>query len=260
MLISLSAGVIGWGMSHYLGSSEAHWFALTLFGATLFSYNLHRYLRFSDFKTSKSIRHQWINNSKNTIITLSMVGGVLALCIYAVYLWDLISLGVLGLSATITILYAYRFSDKKSLRELPYVKIYLIVFTWLTVTLLWPILHEGISLWSTIPLIIIHACYLFSVTIPFDIRDLPYDLPEQRTIPQVIGIQYSKYLAFSALLISGALTIIYFPHQLKLPFLYLTIIGNSFFILSASTDKKETFYSGWIDGWMIWYGLIWLFN
>lgn len=260
ILISLSAGVIGWGMSHFLGSSDAHWFAITLFGATLFSYNLHRYLRFSDFKASKSMRHQWINNSKSTILALSIAGGLLAFSVYSFFLWDWFSLGILSMSAIITSLYAYRFSGKKSLRELPYIKIYLIVLTWSTVTLLWPMIHTGASPQSQAPVIAIHVCYLFSITIPFDIRDLPYDLPKQRTIPQIIGVQRSKYLALVALFISTGLIGYFYPNQLTLPFLYVTVIGNSYFILSASIEKKEMFYSGWIDGWMIWYGLLWFFN
>lgn len=257
--VSLSAGVMSLGFCNYIGVKHPLLFALVVFSATLFSYNLHRYLRLKDFEKSASIRHRWLFFSKHLLLLLFLAGGVSAFSLYLFFLFDWDSFIVLSIVAILTCLYALRTRNNKPLREIPFVKIYLIAIVWVISLLIWPIIHTDQGLGQYIPVIFSFFLYLIATILPFDIRDLPYDLPEQRTIPQLIGIKWAKRIALILLSLSFLLLISSVTLKWSIFFLVLAYLGHFILILNATPKKDELYYSGWIDGWYIWFGLFWLF-
>jgi 4-hydroxybenzoate polyprenyltransferase len=99
------------------------------------------------------------------------------------------------------------------------------------------------------------ALFIFAITIPFDIRDIQIDETSKlKTLPQVIGIRKSQFLALLLLSISALLTIVListdvYDVELLTPYLLCTGI-TGLLISRASVDKDDYYYSGLLDGMM----------
>ncbi|NOQ92055.1 MAG: hypothetical protein GQ552_04975 [Flavobacteriaceae bacterium] len=128
-------------------------------------------------------------------------------------------------------------------------KLFLIAITWSAVTVLLPLKNTEISFSSDVWLIFIQRfLFLFAVTIPFDIRDVDFDNPEIKTIPQTLGTQKSKIIGVLALFL---FFIIEFLRDLKnestlLITMFITVISMLFLIFS--NKKQNQFYTSfWIE-------------
>lgn len=255
LLISLSAGTLTLGMSSYLLSDDALFYALCAFCATLFIYNLQRLLRFSEVKIQTSDRHKWLVRHKKIVLLLCIVGGVGTLTSYLILglrsdVFMMLGLSVLGF------LYAYGGEQKKALRDVPFIKIYLIVIVWSLVSVLWPAYRENILTVGVIWLLLVVASYIFAATIPFDVRDLSYDSKMHKTIPQIVGTRNSKVLSVVLLLVSAGIICSLDSSFLSNPFFYIAYAGMIILSLFTHPKRQEMFFSGLIDGWIIWFGLM----
>ena len=83
------------------------------------------------------------------------------------------------------------------------------------------------------------------LVIPFDIRDLQFDEPEKKTIPQLIGWKASKYTGITLLIICGLLSYSFFKEAIySIPIYFLSIL----LMLRVDDKRKELFYAFGIDG------------
>lgn len=254
-LVSLSAGTLTFGVSRYLLSDDSLLYALCAFFATLFIYNLQRLLRFSEVKNQTSDRHKWLVRNKKLVILLCIIGGVGALTSYLILglrsdVFMMFGLSVLGF------LYAYGGAQKKALRDVPFIKIYLIMIVWSLVSVLWPAYRENVLTVDIIYLLLVVGFYIFAATIPFDVRDLSYDSDKHKTIPQIIGVSTSKLLSVTLLLVSAGIICFLDSSFLSNPFFYTAYIGMVTLSLLTHRKRQEMFFSGLIDGWIIWFGLM----
>lgn len=254
LLVSFSAGILTFGVSTYQGFQMAHLLGVCAFFATLFIYNLQRLMRFDHVKIQQSARHTWLVKNKS-IMVFFCVSGVFGAIISYIFLGiesDLLL--IIGLSI-IGFLYAFSGLNIKALREVPIIKIYLISAVWALVSVFWPAFRQDDLNQDTILLMFSVGFYVFAATIPFDIRDLIYDSASQKTIPQLVGVNFSRILGIASLLTSGLLmsfTDVEFLYNLLFYFAYT---GMGVLILLSTTDKKEMFFSGLIDGWIIVLGM-----
>lgn len=88
----------------------------------------------------------------------------------------------------------------RPLREVPFLKIFLIAFVWTGACLMFPaVSFHGFNILSDLELqltAITYGCFIFSLTLPFDIRDLKDDKSLAiLTIPGTIGIFKTKLLS-----------------------------------------------------------------
>ncbi|MBK9505813.1 MAG: UbiA family prenyltransferase [Bacteroidetes bacterium] len=110
------------------------------------------------------------------------------------------------------------------LRQIPYLKIFLISFVWATVTILLPVIHseKAYNNFHILTMIIERFLFVFAITIPFDIRDMNADSQtELKTIPLLIGEKRSIYASIIVLVLFFAVSIIHYS------------ITNQWFILGA---------------------------
>ncbi len=258
LLVSFSAGTLTYGISVYQDYADAFTYGLCVFFATLFIYNLQRLMRFEDVQLNKSVRHEWLVKNKPFVISMSITGFVGAVVAYLILgiksdLFLVIVLSILGF------LYAYKGLNSKSLRELPFIKIYLISIVWTSVSVIWPAYRQGELDSNTIYLAIAISLYILAATIPFDMRDLIYDKSEQKTIPQLIGIPLSKGVSVLALVLSGVILITIHNHFAVNVFFYFAYSGMGLLTLLSNVARKEMFFSGLIDGWIIVLGITFLY-
>lgn len=116
----------------------------------------------------------------------------------------------------ISIFYVVRIQGR-NLREIPFLKIFAVVFTFFFVACLLPF-ENGLSLKVFLSKNLINGLflsanllYIFGITILFDLPDMSFDDPAQKTIPQILGPKKSFWLSvflvscvFVYFLLSGA--------------------------------------------------------
>jgi hypothetical protein len=114
----------------------------------------------------------------------------------------------------------------------------------------------------------VQFCFFLSLAIIFDVRDMPYDPPGLRTIPQVLGVRGAKFLAVLLLLPMCFLLILMswmflgsaedaasgIDLAYGLPLLGLILLGVS--IVFAKSDRPWWYFSILVDGALVFIPLL----
>lgn len=254
LLISLVAGALTFGFSTHLASKNSFLYAVVVFGATLFTYNLHRILRLREIQMNYSNRHRWIIKHPAILYLLATVGIGISGAFYFIFFFTLPSLLMLGAVGVISVTYAWRFNiSAKTLRELPYAKIYLIAISWTIVCFVWPLVNEGLNINDFWGVILSGTLYIFSATIPFDIRDASFDSPHQKTIPHLVGEKQTKRIGLITLAVSYCLLCWYSAALIYDAFTITAYLGLGSLILFTRQKNHELYFSLLIDGWIMFY-------
>ena len=233
-------------------------FLIFVFSSTLFTYNFQRLIKFYS-KTIAPIsgpRAEWVKRYR-FIVYLTTGAGALA-ALYFGWAFLLEAYWLLIIAGFFSLFYVLRLPFiGLNIRSLPHIKIYVLGLTWVLVTHVLPY-----TLFSNSP-INIQTClfflgsflFVFSISIPFDIRDLQLDNHQMKTIPQVFGVISAKRLAIGSVMVSTTLFYIVVEnfHLGILLNMILTIIG----IYNSGNYKYELTYSGLIDGLFIGLSLLW---
>ena len=148
-------------------------------------------------------------------------------------------------------------SGRRRLRDLSYVKIFLIAIAWSWITVLLPALELGMG-WS-IPMLIMlleRAFFIFAITLPFDIRDLEVDAYNQvKTLPAQLGYRRTKALALACLLIMTALAGLNYHIDVYGAGVFSALLLSALIafalIYFADKVKHDYYFSGLIDGAMV---------
>ena len=151
----------------------------------------------------------------------------------------------------ITFLYAIPMGVKMphNLRSIGGVKIYIIALVWAMATVVLPVLESQQTLvadhWN---LVLQRTFFVIVLMLPFEIRDLDTDQLQLSTIPQKIGIPYTKIIGYAML-----------GDIILLEFFKLEFNQNRFLILvfsvallatflAKSTKKRTRYYSAfWVE-------------
>jgi len=219
-----------------------------VFFASITGYNFVKYFGLAKFH-HRSLAG-WLK-----IIQIFSAIAFLLLCYYLFQLKTQTILLVSGL-ALITFLYAIPllpkhliFDEQQNLRQIGGLKVYIIAIVWSFVTVLMPIVNDGVNINSDVLITLIQRFLLVVVLmLPFEIRDLNYDSLKLATIPQKIGIKKTK--ALGALVLCMFFLLEFFKDELKTNFI-LTNLGLSillFLFLIFSSKKQSKYYSAfWVE-------------
>ncbi|MDO6818709.1 MULTISPECIES: hypothetical protein [Zobellia] len=168
-------------------------------------------------------------------------------------------IGVGGLVA-LTGLYALPLlPHTRNLRSWGGLKIFIVALVWAGATVVLPVLSEGGTFEKDVWIEVVQRfLFVLILLIPFEIRDLAYDSPELKTLPQRYGVANTK--------IFGAFG--------TLPFFFLILLKNNasleeaiaggvLFIMLGSLmfitkrNQHKYFSSFWVEGISIlWWGLL----
>ena len=257
ILVSLSAGSLAYACAVKLGNPHDIGIGFTVFFATLFIYNIQRILRLGEIKVKSSDRHYWLEDHVLLIKVLAGIGIIGAVTIYFTVLGWNIDFWFLAFSAIIGVLYAMKIHPKtKALRDIPYAKIYLIALQWALVSVYWPYMRIADTIDFPIGLGLSIFFFILAATVPFDIRDLVYDGKHKSTIPQIFGIKGAKLIALLFLIFSALSLYIFFPNVIYNGWFYVCYSVLALLILISSIYRREMYYSGIIDGWIVAYALL----
>ncbi len=154
---------------------------------------------------------------------------------------------------------------RRRLRDLSYIKIFLIAIAWSWITVALPAIELGLG--KNIPMALMaleRSCFIFAITLPFDIRDLEIDrYNEVKTLPAQLGMARTKALALLSLLLMSAFAFLNYHIDVygSSTFYALLLSGLLAYGLIQGADKArhDYYFSGLIDGMMIvQFLLIWL--
>lgn len=134
------------------------------------------------------------------------------------------------------------------MREIPYIKVYLIAITWAVVLILFPILNEGKFEWHVVLHGIAHAVFIISAAIPFDIRDVKFDRDSHKTIPQLIGIKWAKLTSTLLLILFAAIMMVFTTGLATSPSFIGAVVVQLTLILFMNEKRGDLYCAGAIDG------------
>jgi hypothetical protein len=210
-------------------------------GATLVVYCFARWIRLKELQGT--VRSGWLIHNGKVLLGNMLIG-----C--ALMLWCLPFLTraqwlVLICAAIPSLLYAVSIYGFPALRSFPLVKIFLISWVWAAATVFFPaagLMDEKIMVHG-----LAQALFIFGITIPFDIRDLKFDAPGQKTIPQVLGVKRALLLSTTAILSASLLFIIVVP---GIPGIAMccSCLFSIPWCLATIKPRSELYYSAILDG------------
>jgi 4-hydroxybenzoate polyprenyltransferase len=249
--------------------------AVFIFFATFFEYNLHTFSgRFSPWQPLEILKHlfstkvkRWLRNC----VIIGFLGSVIS-----IFFLDLRVFSAMALLAIFTLAYSLPIVKKKEkfirLRELTYLKIFIVAFVWSFVTVIVPILdfNDKVSFTEVFIIFFRRFLFIYAITIPFEIRDMERErIIGNISLPMIYGVKaikiiglvfiavfillcgvHEKYFAF---LVAGRQNI-FFP-------LALSGIAAALLIVFASNQKSKWYFKFWTDGTMMMqFILLLLFN
>lgn len=219
-----------------------HKLLLFIFLATITGYNFVKYAGIA------KLHHLSLAKNLRQIQILSFIAfaGLVYITFYQSFSVLLFS-GILGL---FTLLYALPlFGNNTNLRSLTGFKIFVIAFVWAGVSVLLP-LADQINLWKwDIVVLFLQRFFLvLALILPFEIRDLQFDMVQLETIPQKFGVRGARIAGL--VLICFFVLLEFFKHQtskantISLSFVAILLI----ILIRYSTISQSKYYASfWVE-------------
>jgi hypothetical protein len=272
--IAIAAVAMTWQTQLILfGDFQIDKLSILVFFATMFIYASHRLVGlFSVKHFLKEGRFKVINTYKNHIWIYT--GIAFMGLIYAFFQVNfrlqlaLVVPGLISLGYVIPFLGIKKGKKKLRLRDLNWIKIFLIAVVWGYVTVILPVLEVRSISWSDLLILLERIIFIFMITLPFDIRDLKVDLFNKvKTIPAVYGIPKTmKLVLLSFIFLMILVTINYIlippiPKYFALYGLWLSLISTYIFIKISIYKIDDYYFTGLLDGTMwIQFICVWIFT
>ena len=248
----------------YLHQMEVQFqLSLSIFGATLFIYNYHRLFRKEIiYKGYISNRHRWILSHHRLLQAFAIAGFILSVGCFIPYINPTL---VFRLSPflLLSLLYVIPVWKKGKkwirIRDIPYIKIFLVAAVWSFVTVFLAFLAEdpywfpGVAEWSTA---LQRFIFIFAITLPFDIRDLAHDRSSGlTTFANTLGVQGVKTLSNILLVSIAVLAMLsafagYYKHG-HAAAMILSCLVTGMLISRLDEDSSEWMYAGFLEGTML---------
>ena len=224
--------------SEILVGSNNYEVSIFIFFATILTYNFQRLVIIQKGIDNK--KSSWIRKNKKTIYFLSILSLIITFFLFLNFKHQ--TQIVIIFCGIISFLYPFL------LRSIPYLKIFIISIVWTLISLTLLVIENELFIDHNIYYLhMSRFCFVFAITIPFDIRDILIDFKNIKTIPVIFGEKRSKYIS----------VIFLFLHQLILLKLYLlkfisdemfygTIILLCFttvLIMQSKSNRKDIYFS-----------------
>lgn len=215
---------------------------LLIFSGTIVGYNFVKYFEESQLISSRFIDvFSGFFTYKKLIFYLSLIAMfVTGVCLFCLKIRTLL---LLLLPMLLTFFYAVSFKEK-TLRKISGIKIYIVGLVWTVVTVLVPLQDTSTEITTDVWVSLIQRfAFVLLLILPFDIRDMDVDDVELKTLPQRIGVKYTKMygllLAMLFLLLEFFKDEVLEVNLLVLPIVFIT----SILFLVFATEKQSKYYS-----------------
>ena len=173
------------------------------------------------------------------------------ICLYFFFLLPFQLWVVIGVLTVISALYAIPFlPSSRNLRSLGGLKIFLVALVWVGFTVVLPAVEHQLGFSEQVILLGIQNFVLVLILIlPFEIRDLEYDKPELRTLPQRFGVTNSKYIGYALSFSFLGLRLIADGWDSRSLMYSLAVFGLLVTALYFTKEGQSKYYTSfWIEG------------
>jgi 4-hydroxybenzoate polyprenyltransferase len=190
----------------------------------------------------------WVQRNEKSLYLATFGSGLLTLsCLLLIGKISFDSIMLLLVSGIISLFYVIPIKGIV-MREIPYIKVYLIAITWAVVLILFPMINENKFDWTVLLHALAHTLFIVSVAIPFDIRDVKFDKDSHKTIPQVIGIQWAKLISTILLMLFLTCMVMFTPSLAESISFYAAIAVQFMLLLFMNEKRGDIYCAGAIDG------------
>ncbi|MFT4848214.1 MAG: hypothetical protein ACI83B_000740 [Sediminicola sp.] len=226
-----------------------------IFFGTITGYNFVKYAKIA------GVRHRELTNSLKSIQIFSFI--CFGITVYFAFRLSFDTVLLISGFALLTFFYAVPFLKSKNLRSLTSMKIFVVALVWAGVTVIVPVLSIGVELNVDILLTFVQRFFIVVVLIiPFEIRDLKFDVASLRTLPQQLGVKRVKAVGIFLLLI--CLVFEGFKDKVSegnfIGLLMLCILIASA-LISSNKQQLKYFASFWIEGIpIVWLAILFLLS
>ncbi|QAA81726.1 hypothetical protein EI546_08305 [Aequorivita sp. H23M31] len=225
-----------------------------IFFGAITGYNFVKYAKIA------GLHHRHLAHSLKAIQIFSAICFLILL--FAAFHLPLKLLLIAGCFGVPTFFYAVPLIRHKNLRSLTGIKIFIVAFVWGGITVIVPITAAGADISGDVLLTFFQRMTIVvALMIPFEIRDVPYDALNLKTLPQQIGVWGTKMLGEGILLI--CLVFEFLKENTDLAYLsslfvFSVILGG--LLIISKPYQSRYFASFWIEGtpilWWILYVLL----
>ncbi len=213
-----------------------------IFLGTVTGYNFVKYAKIA------GLHHHRLTHSLRTIQVFSAICFIiLGVIAYNLSIEVLLTIAAFGLP---TFFYAVPFVRRKNLRNLSGLKIFVVAFVWAGVTVIVPFVAAKTPISADMLLTFFQRVLIVVVLIlPFEIRDVPYDSFNLKTLPQQMGVWNTKVLG--EVLLSLCLAFEFFKGDSQVAYigsLLVFCIVLGWVLIITKTNQKRYFASFWVEG------------
>ncbi len=226
-----------------------------VFLGTLTGYNFVKYAKVA------GLHHRSLTNSLKTIQVFSAICfALMGIVAFQLSFTTLLITAGFGLA---TLLYAVPFVRNKNLRKLSGIKIFVVAFVWAGVTTIVPMVAANVPISGDFLLTFFQRILLvLALIFPFEIRDLPYDAHNLKTVPHQVGVKTTKLIGLGILIFSLVIEFCKQDYEVAyiLSLLFFCVVLG-WFIVVSKTEQSRYFASFWVEGLpILWYVLFILFE
>ncbi len=244
---------------------QEQWYAVFLLVATAGAYN---YMRLVQHKKNRNAHlsgyKKWVERNLTWVAFLSAFFLGFAV-FFLIKLWSISFVLWLVIPGLVSLLYPLSLRKHLPLRQVPGLKLLLISFVWAYMTVFLPAIYFGGIGVSDVFNFLWTLVFVAGLTIPFDVRDMPVDAPEMRTLPILIGkakaLEIARFLlGLNQVLL--VLAVLFFGWGLAKAISLFVAIELACYLLKKMPEGDDEFYTGfWIEGIPIFgFVLYWLLN
>jgi 4-hydroxybenzoate polyprenyltransferase len=264
--ISLAAVLLTVAAQIQLGlPPQGHPYLFIIFFATFFEYNLHRLITvLTNEEALNSEKHRWVRENLKSfylLVFFSVTGFVIV--VLKAKIEVLITLAPFAL---ITFFYSVPVFRKNKhffrLREIPYLKIFLIAMVWSATTILLPVVQSE-KTFNSVDIVFLlteRFFFIFAISIPFDIRDREADLyAGLKTFPILLTDKRSMLISYVSLAVFLLISLIHYKHagtRFIIWAMALSDVTTYLFLNSEKLKIQSCYYYGVLDGTMLLQGLL----
>lgn len=220
---------------------ENHISYLAFFG-TIACYNFVKY-------GVEAKKYILVANSYHKHIQLFSFLAGLGVLYHAYFLSFHTLMGILALGVLSSLYAVPLLPNTKNLRSLGGLKIFIVALVWAGATVVLPIVSANKNIdWDVMVETVQRFVVVLVLMLPFEIRDLKYDDPELKTLPQRFGYQKTKLLGVVGIVIFFLITFLkdwLTPLELISKALISLLLG----VLILNTQRKQPKYfsSFWVE-------------
>ena len=223
-----------------------HLYGLFAFFSTFSVYNGQRLIKSTHPTQTPWL--MWVHRNEKSLYLATFASGLLTLsCLLLIGKISFGSVILLSISGVVSLFYVIPVKGV-IMREIPYIKVYLIAITWAVVLILFPMINEGKFEWVVLFHAIAHALFIIAAAIPFDIRDVKFDHNSQKTIPQMLGVRRAKSISTILLMLFLVIMVVYEPPLLVSIAFFVAITVHLTLLLFMNEKRGDIYCAGAIDG------------